>query len=159
MGLEVAVAGQNGCIMIFDKNTGAQRLCINDAHPRGAYRVRYAPDGKTIASSGDAWDERPIHFWDAETGDHILSIEGHQQRPDDIAFSPDGTRIFSVARNEPPVIWDVRTGRLICTLPCEPISFGVLRISPDGRYMAAGGAGDQGQDGRLLLWEVPEYDR
>jgi len=123
---------------------------------KGVYRVRFSPDGKTIASTRGDWTDRCIHLWDGSTGEWLLTIEAHQQRPEDIAFSPDGSRLFSVARDEVPAIWDTATGRQICTLPCTPISFGVIQVSPNGRYVVAGGAGNLGKDGRLLLWELPD---
>ena len=55
---------------------------------------------------------------------------------DQVVFSPDGTRLASIAPFESTKVWDVESGRLLTTLPGKP---GILRadaaFSPDGRLI------------------------
>ncbi|MCZ6601724.1 MAG: WD40 repeat domain-containing protein [Planctomycetota bacterium] len=69
----------------------------------GAVRaLAYSPDGKMLASGGDAGD---IIFWDSTTGEKIAAFDAHKEGIGQIAFSPDGQRLLSAGGDV--AIWGV----------------------------------------------------
>ena len=83
---------------------------------------------------------------------------------DQVAWSPDGTRLASAdsLNLQSPVIWDAKTGQVIQTLSAKtggltPIWLG-LAWSPNGELLAAVGGlmhPDSGADeGMILTWDA-----
>jgi len=58
----------------------------------GLQSVGWSPDSKYIASG--SWDST-VQVWDAATGRHIFTYEGHVGAVGAVAWSPDGSRIAS----------------------------------------------------------------
>ena len=51
------------------------------------WALAFSPDGRTLAAAcGDA----KVRLWDPITGQVMLVLEGHSQRVNAVAFSPDG---------------------------------------------------------------------
>jgi WD40 repeat protein/DNA-binding SARP family transcriptional activator/class 3 adenylate cyclase len=58
-----------------------------------------------------------IDIRDGETGDSVLSFQGHDGDVNDVAFSSDGSRLASTGDDGLLKVWDPSTGQLISTLP------------------------------------------
>ena len=56
--------------------------------------VAWSPNGKYIASGGD-YPDNTVQVWDATTGQHFYTYQGHSSGVWDVAWSPDSTRIVS----------------------------------------------------------------
>ncbi|KAF2681096.1 hypothetical protein K458DRAFT_392324, partial [Lentithecium fluviatile CBS 122367] len=52
--------------------------------------VAFSRDGKLVASASD---DKTVRLWDAETGAHRSTLEGHSDWVRAVAFSPDGKHI------------------------------------------------------------------
>lgn len=79
--------------------------------------------------------ERP--FLQLDTGGHMSLIRS-------IVFTPDGQRLISASDDKTIRVWDLKSGRTIQTLrgdigEGEAGKIYALAISPDGRWLAAGG--------------------
>jgi WD40 repeat protein len=62
-------------------------------HPAGTGRLAFAPDGKTLASTGA---ERTVKLWDLATSDELLTLEGFSGPIWTILFSPDGRALATL---------------------------------------------------------------
>jgi WD40 repeat protein len=74
----------------------------------------------------------------------MLDTGGHMGRITGLAWTPDGTQIVSAGEDKVIRIWDVATGQTVRTLrgaigPGSDGKFFAMALSPDGRWLAAGG--------------------
>jgi RNA polymerase sigma factor (sigma-70 family) len=67
-----------------------------------------------------------------------------------MAFSPDGTKLFSGGWDPWVVVWDLATGKPLHQLETTNRFTECVRVSPDGRWLAA--AAGEGED--IRFWEV-----
>ncbi|WP_327332476.1 serine/threonine-protein kinase [Streptomyces anulatus] len=125
--------------------------------------VAFSPDGKTLASVGDASDNRsspnnePAKLWDLTRIDPEPYGQGAPRRNlalEDVtyavAFSPDGKTLATGGPGGDVRLWDVATGRLKATLANRRIEARDLAFSPDGRSLAVTA------DGGVLLWNLAD---
>src|SRR5262249_15636991 len=85
------------------------------------YGVAYSPDGWRLAAGSR---DRLVRVWDAQTGQEIFTLKGHQGPVASVAFSPDGRRLASAggesgARQQrlpgSIKVWDLQTGQAVLT--------------------------------------------
>jgi WD40 repeat protein len=109
--------------------------------------VRYSPDGRQIASSGD---ERTVRVWDAATGRPVQTLRGHAHHVVQVSFSSDGRRLVSSSFDSTARVWNLQTGKqeLLLQHPATWVVRGAA-FSPDGRWIAT--ACD---NGHLGLWDA-----
>jgi WD40 repeat protein len=115
---------------IFDVQSGK---VIHRLPQYWAYRIAYAPDGKTVASIKGP----TIRLWDAATGnERFLEFAGHEGGVYAVALSPDGKLLASGGENIR--LWDPATAKLIRQIAAQGTS---LAFSPDGKTLASVGGG------------------
>ena len=78
-----------------------------------------------------------IRLWNAETGEEIAILRGHQAYVDAIAFSPDGGKIVSWARDGQLFLWDLSLAKTRHRFLGK--TKGGAAFSPNGRWVASGG--------------------
>jgi WD40 repeat protein len=69
--------------------------------------LAFSPNGKLVASAGS---DRIIKIWDAITGIHLQSLEGHTDYIPQLLF-PDDLTIFSLSYDTTAREWDLETGK------------------------------------------------
>jgi WD40 repeat protein/DNA-binding SARP family transcriptional activator len=84
-----------------------------------------------------------IDIRDSETGESVLSFRGHVGDVNDVAFSPDGSRLASTGEDGELHVWDPSTGRLLASLSGEGSAWGPS-FSADGSLVAAAWLNDYG---------------
>jgi WD40 repeat protein len=82
-------------------------------------------------------DSGVIDIRDGETGQSILSFEGHDGDVNDVAFSPDGSMLASTGDDGTLKVWDPSTGDLLASASGAGAVFGPS-FSADGSLVAAG---------------------
>jgi WD40 repeat protein len=81
----------------------------------------------------------------------VTLLAGHENFIEDLAFSPDDTRLVSVAMEGPVHIWDVASGKRIARATGHTRYLKAVAFAPDGRTFATAGA-----DRTVRIWETDE---
>jgi WD40 repeat protein len=110
----------------------------------GTLQLTWSPDGRELIA---ATYHEPIVVWDAQTGEQLRSLGGHEGKVHDVAWSPDGTRLASASDGGTVIVWE-RGGRKLRTIVDPSGRAYSAAWSPDGRHLASGGAG------RLTVWNA-----
>jgi WD40 repeat protein/DNA-binding SARP family transcriptional activator len=127
-------------------------LTIKDISPAA---VAFSPDGSQLASAGPSKASPGLtpsaSVWEARTGKRVLSLRGATSRIDDIAYSPDGTRLVTGSVDGTAVVWNAHGGKRILVMPDSGESGGFLGVafSSDGTRVATDDA-----FGRLRIWDL-----
>jgi len=108
--------------------------------------VAFSPDGRTLASGGDAGLEL---IEDLPNASSPLRREVYPGFVRAVAFSPDGRTLAFSGDDNFVRLWDVKTGALISRLKGHSRPVWAVAFSPDGRTLASGGG-----DKKVLLWKV-----
>jgi WD40 repeat protein len=118
---------------------------------KGVQRVvALRPDGKMVAT-GD-WKERngKIALWDLPSGKKVASLVLAMDRPEALAFSPDGKLLASVGTGTSALtVWDVTARKPLVTIKEHVYPAYALAFSPDGKKVGAAGSR------QVRVWDVP----
>jgi WD40 repeat protein len=141
-GEKVALGSWDGLIHIYATATRAQ-VAMWLAHRERVLGLAFAPDGKTLASSGL---DQTTSLWDAATGQLIRNFPGSGP----VGFSPDG-QLLAVSNGKAfsIVLWDLATGQERATLEKQGAWIMQLTFAPDGKTLAA-----TGFDNTASLWDL-----
>ena len=96
----------------------------------------FSPDGVYVVFRCG----RAAKLWNSVTGAHVHTFEGHTNRVESVAFSPDGTKLLTSAKDGTVKILDARSGTCLQTLTYNEQQYGpdvVLNatFSPDGEHV------------------------
>ena len=127
------------------------------AHEQMILSLSFAPDGKTIASTGQ---EPIVRLWDVATGREASLQAGHRSGILTLAVSPvDGT-VFTGGKDGTIRQWDPATGRELGIIGNLPHQVFRLTITPDGKALLVGEGDDDNNytdyGYRLWLWSISE---
>jgi WD40 repeat protein/serine/threonine protein kinase len=113
------------------------RRGINRVSPDFLYRI-YCEEESSV-----------FRLLEMETGRVIRSFEGHADAIKKLTFDQGSGRVLSLSKNGTLKLWDVDTGICLRTVKCGGENrFDALCLSPDERYVLAGG------DSSLELWDL-----
>jgi WD40 repeat protein len=137
------------------------------SHDGGVTSLAFAPDGKAVISGSH---DRTVRRISLPAGEEEWRARGYWEQVNSVAISPDRRLIasgsgdirFAERRLEAGAqelgpgavrLWDARTGRLLRRLGGSAQQVRAVVFSPDGRFIAAAGAGAS-DSGAICLWDT-----
>ena len=103
-------AGSHSQIDLWEVNTGNKLLSVNTKHNRGNRGFQSYPEPLVFSRNGtilvNGLDHGVIQVWDVTTGDAIAVLDGHTQKVETLAFSPDDKTLVSTAMDGTILLWD-----------------------------------------------------
>ncbi len=154
-GRTIAIASWDGRLSVWDAETGTHMRQLEE-HTGKVSSVAFSPDGRTIATGSwvgfDDWrgPGGSVRLFDAVTGVHKFTLEGHTRGVKSVAFSPDGRTLASGSWDKTVRLWNVVTGAQVRRLKAPDHVWSVA-FSPDGRTLASAGGN---YDGTVRLWNA-----
>ncbi|MGC6565425.1 MAG: WD40 repeat domain-containing protein, partial [Akkermansiaceae bacterium] len=107
-------------------------------------------DGNLLACTDGFMDhENDITLWDTETGNKVVTLQGHKQAIWSLAFSPDGKTLASTDGSTIR-FWNLATQSELLTIRIRGAALFDLMFSPDSRKLVTGSPGFH-SDARLRI--------
>ncbi|MBI4664542.1 MAG: protein kinase [Verrucomicrobia bacterium] len=113
--------------------------------PQRANEVFFATGGSSLLTSG----VRHARLYRLDATGEKLNLPGHIEGVPGIAFSPNGSRIASVAKDHTVRVWEIATGRVVWTDRLSGAGQSVA-YSPGGDLLATG----NWDNGSVELWDA-----
>ncbi len=174
-GKTIATGSIDETVQLWDAQTGEHKTTLQ--HSSAVRSIAFSSDGKTIATGSfgtnndpvlasiknmdieikyelvkwrDININTPVQVWDASTGKHIGTLNGHTNRIVSIAYSLDGSIIATGSDDKTVRLWDAHTREHIKTLTGHTEYVSTVVFSPvDENTLAS-----VSNDGTILLWDL-----
>lgn len=132
-----------GQLQRWDLGSDAPRILAETAAAINSLAV--SPDGRTVVL---ATDQHDLHVLDADSGEQVRLLKGHDAYVTAVAFLRDGKTVLSGGQDRTLRLWDVTDGKLLHTFQGHADQVSAVAVSPDGKTIASGS-----WDGTVRLWE------
>ena len=140
---------RTAALAIGRSRTGLADIAIREKHGSWLTSLSFCGGhcgGKKILAVAS---DNQIKLWDPLSGRLMRNLEGHTDRVDWVAFSPDGRQLASASDNQIK-LWDAVSGRLLRSLEGSTgYVEAVVAFSPDGKQLASGSDGNS-----VKLWDL-----
>jgi WD40 repeat protein len=153
-GRTLASGSADGTIRFWDARTGAPRRAVRDGCRGEVTQLGFSPaDARGISTLVGVSDA--VKLRDRMTG-RLRQTLAEPGRVRAFAFSPDGRTLATCGSGHSAKLWDLRSGRLLCTLAVLPVPDTNepppewIAFTPGGHYLASPGAG------KFIRWRVGE---
>jgi len=162
---DLIACGGRGTVEIDDIHTGGRYATYSD-HLGHIESIAFSPDGRQLASCDGhgvlrIWDLASRRGWTAAPIRYAAAGSADSGKPTGVglwcvAYSPDGTRIATTARDGMVDIWDASiTPQWTKVTKNKPTQRAIpLAFSPDGQRMAIARRFENLADDRLQFWDV-----
>ncbi len=114
--------------------------------------VAFGPDGKQFVTCSSSPDGPTL--WDTQTANPVRSFPGHELPATAAAFSRDGKRLLTGARDRTAVLWDAQNGQKLHVFKGHTGWVTSVAVSPDGNRVLTGS-----EDRTSALWDVESEQR
>lgn len=111
----------------------------NPLRPPVVTAISLSADGKRLVAGGD--DHR-LRVWDAETGEHLKTLEGHTDWVRATRFAKDDNRLVSVAADHTVCLWSLTGDESMLSRRLAGGALQAVAWRPDGLALATAGFGD-----------------
>ncbi|MES2789799.1 MAG: c-type cytochrome domain-containing protein [Planctomycetota bacterium] len=131
-GKRLAAGGADRAIRVFNVETGAQELLIED-HADWVMGIAWSPDGAKLASASR---DKTSKVFDAKTGDSLITFPGHGEPVFGVQFLPSGTEIATAGRDKQIRIWNATNATQVRAIGGFGNEVFRIIITPDGRLFS-----------------------
>ena len=130
---------------------------VFSGHSNWVWAADISPDGSLFASgSGPLFGPESVaaldasaRIWDAETGEEIMALAGHEDTVDSVRFLPDGEQLLSASWDGTIRRWDLETGAERQRYTIEDASVFMIDLMPNGAQFVSGSS-----DAIIRLWDI-----
>jgi WD40 repeat protein len=150
-----ATAADDRTIRIWDLATATEQRVLTGLADR-IDALAFSPDGARLASaSADG-----VRVWEAATGNSISAFSLPSKWAEQVAFSSDGQFLAASAGADDEgghsyiEVHDAASGAKIHSITLDWNNATPLLITPDGRLLSSGGAGEDGEYVSTKTWEL-----
>jgi WD40 repeat protein len=143
----LVTASSDGMAQLWDANAG-RPIGGPLKHDGEVLWAAFDPAGRRVATASR---DRTVRIWSAQSGQRLTAPLVHADAlhtHDSVSFSPDGSRLATVAGNAAQ-IWDPSTGHAVTPLLRHRQLVRVAHFSPDGRKLLTGS-----EDGTTRIWDT-----
>lgn len=144
-GEKIAMSGTNYSfrVQFCDKRT--RYVDVNGVNVRS---VAFSPDGTLLAVAS----LREVQIWKVHglEVEQIAVLTGHQGTVNDLAFTPDGSRVLSGSDDETVRVWDVDGLCERATFSWDIGEIKTVRVAQDGMRAGAGGYR------KIMVWDIED---
>ncbi|MEG4986471.1 serine/threonine-protein kinase [Microcoleus sp. BR0-C5] len=109
--------------------------------------IALSPDGQTLVSASFG----TIRIWNVRTGRLVRTLNSvHSKKSvNTLAVSPNSSILASGGGDKNVILWDLKTGRRMRTIPAHKAAVNAIAFSRDGQTLASGS-----DDKTIRLWNV-----
>ena len=108
--------------------------------------------GEYVAIAG--WGAEILVFATSNLAEPFMTLSQHTERVNNVLFSPDGTKLHSVARDGRWIVWNFRRGEVLHdALAHDEKPIDSICYSPDHRIIATGG-----RDNAARFWDAMTFE-
>ncbi len=155
-GTRIASGGDDKVVQVWDVSSSIV-FYTHRGHTGKIQTITWSPDGRHIASGSD---DKTVQVWSPvkaksnffslllSSGRGELTYRGHTAKVYAVAWSPNGSRLASVAADKSLQVWDALTSKKFFIYRNPNASLNSVSWSPDSRYIAAGG-----NDKLVQIWD------
>jgi WD40 repeat protein len=141
-GTELASQDSHGWVRIWETATGKELVSCRRSGEGG---MALAPGGKVLALANR---HKTVDFWEVPSGREQARLPGHVDTVVSLAFSADGAKLASAAKDDTVRIWDPLTMKLLHQYQEQA---NVVTFSPDQKLLIG--------DGKNHFWFPGERPR
>ncbi|KAJ3411073.1 hypothetical protein HDV05_002772 [Chytridiales sp. JEL 0842] len=143
----IVSGGYDGTVRNWNASTG-KCMKVSKGKTWSVNSLTMTLDGSKIVSVSGVAD-RGVVVRDAESGETVWNLKGHQGTVVCVAVSPDGSKIVSGSEDKTVRLWDLHTGRGIRTMEGHANTVNAVCVSPDGRWVVSGS-----KDTTCRVWDI-----
>lgn len=137
--------------LLFHDTITGERCRTFDGHQNRIQALAYAPQGQYVATAEDDMIA-PIRVWDARSGCAVAQIgERMRDTAKALSFNPTEEHL-AAGHGKKVVVWDLKTGQEVRTIPAHDTGHIALLYSADGTKLASGGT-----DGSVRVWDMVQH--
>jgi WD40 repeat protein len=142
-GESVVTAGADRSLKVWSAHDGTLLRTLSH-HTEAVHALAFLPldkqasGGASPAVCATSGDDRTVRIWQPETGRMVRIVRQHQGAVFCLAFSPDGTTLYSAGKEGVVRRLDTGSDAILGSWPAQPDWIYSMAVSPDGAKLATG---------------------